>query len=272
MSDHRKRWITGLAAVPPLCWLVWKGGLPFALLVAVVSSLSLLEYFRLVFSGEDKPLCGVVPIGASLAGPLIVLAAHWGGPGALSLALAGGLLFTAIPSLACFGRHAKTMTQLPQMAQALLYVPLLLSFAVLIRNGEHGAQWILLILVIVFAGDIGALYTGTCIGCRKLCPSISPKKTIEGALGGLAANVVVALLGKPLLAPEISWGGIMLMALSLGVAGQVGDLYESQFKRAAGIKDSGALLPGHGGILDRIDALLFALPVAHGFITVFFPG
>lgn len=117
----------------------------------------------------------------------------------------------------------------------------------------------------MFAGDIGALYAGTYLGRHKLCPSVSPGKTIEGSLGGLAGNVVVGAAIKLIFFPRLLWGESILFFLILGVVGQIGDLYESEFKRAAGVKDSGVILPGHGGLLDRIDALLFALPVAYFF-------
>jgi len=113
-----------------------------------------------------------------------------------------------------------------------------------------------------FSGDIGALYVGTFLGRHKLCPSVSPKKTIEGALGGLAANLMIGLTVKAFFLPSLSWGHAILLILLIGIAGQIGDLFESILKRTAGIKDSGGILPGHGGMLDRIDALLFAGPVA----------
>ncbi|MCJ7830155.1 MAG: phosphatidate cytidylyltransferase, partial [Desulfobacterales bacterium] len=106
-------------------------------------------------------------------------------------------------------------------------------------------------------------YVGSYFGRHKLCPSISPGKTLEGAAAGLVANVVVGLVFRQLFLPAVSPANGLLFCLAVGAAGQVGDLFESEYKRRCRIKDSGSLLPGHGGILDRIDALLFAAPVAY---------
>ena len=104
----------------------------------------------------------------------------------------------------------------------------------------------------------------------KLSPAISPGKTIEGAAGGLAANLVAGCIGKALFLPGLSWPISILFFLAVGMAGQMGDLFESEMKRSSGIKDSSSVLPGHGGVLDRIDALLFASPVAYVFIRFIF--
>jgi phosphatidate cytidylyltransferase len=103
------------------------------------------------------------------------------------------------------------------------------------------------------------------LGRHKLNPAVSPGKTIEGAIGGLAGNILVGSIAKFFFLPALSWGPSILFFLAAGLAGQVGDLFESEFKRASKIKDSGGILPGHGGFLDRIDALLFASPVAYFF-------
>jgi phosphatidate cytidylyltransferase len=108
------------------------------------------------------------------------------------------------------------------------------------------------------------------LGRHKLSPAISPGKTVEGAIGGLAANLVVGAIGKTLFLPSLPWSLSILFFLAVGIAGQLGDLFESEMKRSSNIKDSSNILPGHGGILDRIDALLFACPVAYVFIRFIF--
>jgi phosphatidate cytidylyltransferase len=148
----------------------------------------------------------------------------------------------------------------------IVYIPVCLSYLVLIRNGDDGVSWTFFLLIVVFLGDTGAFYMGSYLGRHKLCPAVSPNKTIEGSVGGLAANVCAGALFKIFFFPLLRWNLSILFFLCIGVAGQVGDLFESKFKRVAHIKDSGALLPGHGGFLDRIDALLFAAPVAYFFI------
>ena len=153
-----------------------------------------------------------------------------------------------------------------------IYIPLLFSYLILIRDGDQmeGAKWIILILAIVFAGDVGALYAGTFFGKHKLSPAVSPNKTIEGSLGGISVNIIIGICFKLLLLPELSWGISFLFFISLGIVGQVGDLFESGLKRVAGIKDSGGIFPGHGGILDRADATMLAAPVAYLFKVYLF--
>ena len=130
--------------------------------------------------------------------------------------------------------------------------------------------WIFLLLAIIFAGDVSAFYVGSYLGRHKLSPAISPGKTIEGAVGGLLANLLAGAVGKFFFYPDLDWSlSLMFFALA-GMAGQTGDLFESEMKRSSQIKDSGGVLPGHGGFLDRIDALLFASPVAYLFIVFIF--
>jgi phosphatidate cytidylyltransferase len=161
------------------------------------------------------------------------------------------------------GRNPVVLETVRKQFQGFLYIPLLLAFLILMRNSADGMRWILLLLCIVFSGDTAALYVGTLIGRHKLAPAISPKKTVEGSIGGLAAGLLVGLLAKHFLLPALPWGAAAGFCLVVGLAGQVGDLFESAMKRASDVKDSGSILPGHGGVLDRIDALLFAAPVAY---------
>lgn len=146
-----------------------------------------------------------------------------------------------------------------------IYIPIFLSCLILVRNGNDGVSWIFFILILVFLGDTGAYYAGSYLGRHKLCPAVSPNKTVEGALGGLAATLAAGAVLKYFVMPSLSWPLSILFFLSIGIAGQAGDLFESELKRTAHVKDSGAFLPGHGGILDRIDALLFAAPVVFFF-------
>jgi phosphatidate cytidylyltransferase len=147
----------------------------------------------------------------------------------------------------------------------IIYIPLSLSLLAAIRSQPDGMGFIFLLLAVIFAGDTSAFYVGSYLGRHKLSPAISPGKTVEGALGGLSGNLLAGSIGIAFFMPSIPWAGGILFFLAAGVAGQVGDLFESEMKRSSDIKDSGGLLPGHGGFLDRIDALLFASPVAYLF-------
>jgi len=141
-------------------------------------------------------------------------------------------------------------------------VSLLMSHLILLRGLPHGIQWIFLVLVIVMCGDSAAFYVGSRMGKTKLYPLVSPNKSVEGSIGGLLGSIVGALLVKVGFFPELTLGDCVGAALLLGVLGQLGDLFESLLKRSCGVKDSGTIVPGHGGILDRLDSILFAAPAA----------
>ena len=143
----------------------------------------------------------------------------------------------------------------------LLYLAGSLVTLVWIRSWTLGGTWVFMLLAIVFSGDVGGYYGGKAFGKHKLCLSISPNKTIEGAIGGLLMSILAASACKIWLFPMLPWFFVILAGVLCGASGQLGDLFESALKRHAGVKDSGTLLPGHGGVLDRIDAVLFASPV-----------
>ncbi len=139
-----------------------------------------------------------------------------------------------------------------------------------------GAGYVIMILILLWLGDGGAFFAGTTWGRHKLVPEVSPNKTVEGSLGGIAMTLIGALLVKDAgrllgafdiaLFPDMSYGWYLLVGLGVSVAGQIGDLCESYLKRDAGLKDTGNLLPGHGGFLDRFDSLLFAAPLFYYFL------
>ena len=145
----------------------------------------------------------------------------------------------------------------------LIYVPLLLGHLVLLRQLTDGRGWVFLVLFAVMACDSLAYFTGVTFGKHKLYPAVSPKKSIEGSLGGLVGSCLGVWLAAALFLPSFGAEHVILVGLLLGVVGQIGDLFESLLKRACGVKDSGGIFPGHGGILDRLDSLLFAFPLAY---------
>jgi phosphatidate cytidylyltransferase len=151
-----------------------------------------------------------------------------------------------------------------------LYLPLLLGHLSLLHGLPHGKEWIFLVLFIIMLGDSAAYFTGINLGRRKLYPAISPNKSVEGALGGLLGSFVGALLFKYGFFPELSVGDCIFLGLGLGALGQLGDLFESMLKRSFGVKDSGTLIPGHGGILDRLDSLIFAFAPAYYYALWYF--
>jgi phosphatidate cytidylyltransferase len=144
-----------------------------------------------------------------------------------------------------------------------LYLPLLLGHLALLRTLPQGREWIYTVFLIVMLSDTIAYFVGSAIGKHRLYPAISPKKSIEGALGGLFGGLCGALLAKFFWFPGLPWLLAAGIGLALGASGQIGDLFESMLKRSYGVKDSGRIIPGHGGLLDRLDSLIFAFPPAY---------
>jgi phosphatidate cytidylyltransferase len=143
----------------------------------------------------------------------------------------------------------------------IVYVALLFSFQVAIHAGPPGKKWLVFLFLVIWASDIGAYYVGTAYGNHRLYEKISPKKSVEGLLGGVLGSVLVAVLCKLWLVPMLGFIEAAVLGAVLALVGTVGDLAESLIKRSAGVKDSGTIIPGHGGILDRMDSMLFAAPV-----------
>jgi len=185
-----------------------------------------------------------------------------------SLALTLVYLFTCHD----VGRYLETV------ATAMLsctWVGLLIGFQVALRLAEppvRGDYLIYYLYIIIWIGDAGALYTGRTLGRHKLAPGLSPKKTVEGAVGSLVASVLASLGVRAWFIPELGLFDALALGVLLNVLGQLGDLTESGFKRSAGVKDSASLIPGHGGILDRGDSLLFTGPVLYYYYVFLIVG
>lgn len=263
LSSHVKRWLTGLTALPILIfWLGWGSPLMFALLIALVCLLSLREYFQIAYGRNAIGFYHPIVILGYTAGLSVILAAHLGSAAFILVIITLNFLLCGFFLLPRYKTDPSIIDAVAMQIQGMVYIPVLIACLIRIRNSEAGIPWIFFLLAIVFAGDIGAYYAGSYLGRHKLCPSVSPNKTIEGSIGGLCANLLIGGIIKAIFLPALPWAACVIMFLLIGAAGQIGDLYESALKRSVQIKDSGTLLPGHGGMLDRIDALLFASPVA----------
>jgi phosphatidate cytidylyltransferase len=248
------RVLTAAAGLPLVLGVTWWGpDWLFAGLVALVAALALDEFLAIAaVRGSGRTGRWFLPLGA------VVTAAFAGTESSVLGTLTVALLVLMTVTLA--SPVSSALARVAPAAAGLLYACMLPGFLILLPRGA-----VLLVLGIVWAGDIGAYYGGRSLGRRRLAPSISPNKTVEGALIGALASLGVGLGLTGILpdaAPE-SYGSIGMGAviLATAAAGQIGDLAESALKRSAGVKDSGTLLPGHGGMLDRIDSLLFAAPV-----------
>lgn len=257
MFSHAKRWITALVAAPILLWTIALGGrVSFAVLIMVVSLAGILEYNRLAF-GRGISVEKIVTTAAALLFPL----AAFGGDRELLLAL------TAFSAMAVLILHLlqtkKGRLEMNYPARAVMgviYVPLLISHLILIRALPAGALWVFYVLAVAFAGDVAGYYVGRSLGKGKLLVEVSPGKTIEGTIGLIMGSTIGSIVFIKYFFPSLPLGHAAILGVIGGVIGQLGDLTESALKREAGIKDSGALLPGHGGILDRLDCLLFIAP------------
>jgi phosphatidate cytidylyltransferase len=258
-----KRWITALILIPPLVLLILRGNaVVFAIAIGSAGTLCLWEYYRIAFKGHTPPVPISFQAWGYLCGALVAVAAYSGDAMALMLALVLNTTGAAVMSIFRFRKCSDAPLVAVKQVFGVLYVSVFISFLIMLRGTANGPLWVLFLFWVVAWGDTGALYSGTLAGRHKLCPAVSPKKTVEGAAGGLLANLVFAWLFKIVFFNSMAGSTCTFFALSVGVLGQLGDLFESEFKRAAGVKDSSNLLPGHGGFLDRLDAVLLAAPAA----------
>lgn len=189
----------------------------------------------------------------------------------LALAALTGL-FLAFALLFLFRlRSVETAAQeIAYAALGFLYIPLLLMHLVMLHRTTYGWQWLLVIMLIVMTNDSAAYYTGSAFGKHRLYPRVSPKKSVEGALGGLVGSMCGTLLAKVTFFPQLTIRDALLTAIFIGILGQTGDLFESLLKRSFGVKDSGTIIPGHGGVLDRLDSIIFAAPAMYYYVIYIF--
>lgn len=258
-----KRWLTALVILPPFIVLILKGHqFLFTLVIIAIAVLCLWEYFRIAYSDHKPPVPLTYSGWGYLCGTMILLLAYHQNHIGMLITLALNLIGIAAMSILRFKINQDAPVVAIKQIFGMLYIPLSISFIIMLRASAQGPLWVFFLFWVVAWGDTGALYVGSAFGRHKLCPAVSPKKTIEGALGGLAANIVFAWLFKLVFFSSMSGLTCTVFAVIVGAVGQIGDLFESEFKRASGVKDSSALLPGHGGFLDRLDAMLLAAPVA----------
>jgi len=256
----------------PLFYLLVRYAPPIAffLLVVGASLLALAEFYCLHF--RDHRPWGAMVLGLGSAA-LWLTALQW--PGLISdraIVLAILVAVLAYQLGAVLMRASRGLQQSLVDAAVLLfgvaYVGLTLGHLLLTRALPGGEFLIFFVLLVTWAGDTGAYYAGTALGRRRLAPVISPNKTFEGLLGGVALGVLGALLGRAWFLPSFTIPDCLAVGLLLTAAGVLGDLSESALKRGAGVKDSGALIPAHGGMLDRLDSLLFAAPAFYYYVTL----
>lgn len=261
MSSLVKRWITGLVLVPILLIVIVFGSEAlFAAVVTVFALGGIWEYNHIVFDQQFK----MEKTEGLISAVAICFFAFWGDYPMMM----GWLAFAVMMAFILFIWHAKNtssfdLSVVTKVIFGMMYLPFLMAHFIYLRKTPDGILWILFVLVLAFAGDIAALYVGKYFGRRKLIPSISPGKTVEGMMGLIAGSVLACFIFARFFLPNVALIHVVWMALIGCIIGQLGDICESAIKRFYGLKDSSALLPGHGGLLDRLDCLLFIAPFVY---------
>ncbi|MGI9590862.1 MAG: phosphatidate cytidylyltransferase [Myxococcota bacterium] len=277
--------LTAAVLVPTVIYVIVLGGLPFLAVVVLFTVLGLREFYGLL---EDKGAHPIISYGLA-AGAALPVVAYIGTEYHATLILTAAMIAVMVRSV---GRAqiAEALASISGTFMGVFYIGWLLSHIVVLRNFHHAAGskygvaaveavgvtpesgifFVLFCLVAVVWSDAGAYFAGHAWGRRKLAPRISPGKTVEGAIGGVVGGTVAALLAKgvfdifwPELSQALTWWPAAVMGLAVAGVAIVGDLAESLMKRDAQIKDAGSLLPGMGGILDRIDSPLLGIPVMY---------
>ncbi|HEY0705960.1 MAG TPA: phosphatidate cytidylyltransferase, partial [Polyangia bacterium] len=229
----------------------WREHVGFALLALAIGAVGLHEFSQLTLGQHSARARGVLVVLGVAFGTAVYLR-----PDRAYIWALIALLLLGLDVLASARDLPLATVRLGMSIFGILYVGGLLTSLPLLRR-DHGAWWLMVVFVVTFANDTGAYFTGRALGRHKLAPTISPGKTVEGAVGGLVIGVIALFIQRAFFFPALTVFDAVVIGCAAGVLGPAGDLTESMLKRAVGAKDSGKLIPGHGGVLDRIDALLF---------------
>jgi len=272
MSELAKRVVVALILAPTVIGAAFFGRAALAATLGVIAALAAWELGRMARERGVEPLAVGVALAAAV--PLVVQA-HYERVFTLPLAGAATILVGLLGAAIWLrGVDGKPLTAVAVTVLAVLYTGGTLSFAYGLRYHQYaigaaaGTALLFFPVVLTWASDIGAYFVGRTLGRHKLIPGVSPGKTVEGAVGGVVFTVLaawgyVALVLAPVAHLAVRPFGLVLFGVVVSVAAQVGDLAESLLKREAGVKDSSRLIPGHGGVLDRLDSVFFVLPVAY---------
>ena len=259
----KKRSITALWGIPLLIAAIWFGQPWFTGLVAIWGVLAVFEFYRLVSASKKPPLTYFGLIWTLL----FILSPHFDYIIPTPLILTSAVILSLI-WLLLRPQKEEAFTGWVWTIVGIIYVGWLLSHLVALRGLDEGRNWVFFVLFTTFAFDTAAFFVGRAWGKHRLAPSISPAKTWEGAIAGVFGAIIVSLLfilPTPL-SLHLSYMQAVLLGLGVSVFGQLGDLAESLFKRNMEAKESGKLLPGHGGALDRLDSIIFTSVVVYYYV------
>lgn len=267
MSELAKRVAFGVIAAPAAIAIIYFGGAPLAVLLSIVSALGAWEFYRIARGSGHAPM-EWLGIALSALIPLLVHAHH-----ARVVAIPVSAAVVAVLTVLGIAIWTRGVEGKPLGASAvtvfgILYTGCALSFGFALRyldyaiDAKAGTALVAMPLLLTWASDIGAYFVGRAIGGRKLIPKVSPGKTVAGAVGGLVFTVIVSWLLARMVLPNVAQltlthAGAIFFGVLVSVAAQIGDLAESLLKREGGVKDSSHIIPGHGGVLDRFDSLIF---------------
>lgn len=280
MNNSTKRILTALIAVPVIYIIFYLGGLLYLLFFLALTLVGQMEYRHIL---KERG----IPFGfsGSIFSALIVISAYYGYM-SMNLAFITSVLLIMIFALR-FHERFDALKKMGATIFGVIYIGLFLAHAVLLRNisemsgiydyayesqnlNDSGFFFVVLAVACVFIHDTCALYAGQMFGKHKLAPNISPGKTIEGTIGGFVGCVITAIVVNFLFGHPLSSDWTVGLAILITLAAAFGDLVESAIKRSAGLKDSGDLVPGHGGVLDRFDSLIFVFPVTYYAALVYY--
>jgi phosphatidate cytidylyltransferase len=267
-SSLSLRFLSAVIFLPLVVLSVLQGGWPYLLLVEAIVTLGVLEFYRMAEAKGARPH---TIVGALSTAGLVALL-YFGFTAASGSLMTGAFLLVLVMELRR-ARPEGAMHNIGTTVLGVFYVGWLGAHLGMIRSlpasagrPELGGGTVLFAFVVTWMADTGAYFIGRAWGRRLLYPAVSPRKSVEGAFGGLITALVAGLLGRIWFCPALSVGDALFLALVAGLIGPIGDLVESLLKRDSGLKDSAATIPGHGGVLDRFDSLLFVSPVFYYYL------
>jgi len=261
-----KRCLVAAVGIPAIYFLIRLGSWYLLLFVAAQAALANAEFYSMARCKMHQPLAGLGIFLATLLPVVTFLALTYSHPLWLAVAGPASLMLVATAALLGVKDTQGAISRISVTGFGVLYIGGLLSFQIMLRSGpvyqnNGGADWLLLVYLVTWSADVGSYFCGKLFGKHKLSPVLSPGKTWEGVLGGVLFGVAVSWLFGSELAGLYPPGHALFYGVLIGVFAPVGDLVISIFKRDAGVKDSSRLIPGHGGMLDRFDSLLFTAPL-----------
>jgi phosphatidate cytidylyltransferase len=267
------RLVSAFGILPFIIWLVILGGWPFSALVATVIGMATREIYAMSLGGptvtaRPAPVPAIGWLGVALAVGLPFLAPLGLVWQAVPMVLVGFLLVSSGVEVFTSGDLVAGAGDVPRLLFGFVYGSVLLSCLGLVRQFPNGAWWVLLACTVSWGNDTGGYFFGRAFGKHKLHPRVSPGKTWEGFFGGMVTTIGFTFIVRFLGMPELTPLDCVLIAVPASLLGPLGDLSESLLKRAYGVKDSGVFMPGHGGMLDRIDALIFNAPFVYFYAVV----